>query len=90
MVLFWTDFFAAVGSDFGRISPLLLLILLHHHHLLLLQFEFDYLYGFDFFFFFFGGLVLIYLGSRFRISLNNLMICIDLLWDSREDRGEKE
>ena len=28
------------------------------------------------------------LGSRFRTSLKNLMICINLLLDSREDRGE--
>ena len=30
------------------------------------------------------------LGYKFRISLKNLMICIDLLIDSREDRREKE
>ena len=33
---------------------------------------------------------MINLESRFRISLKNLMICIDLLIDSREDRREKE
>ena len=30
------------------------------------------------------------LGSRFRISLKNLMICIDLLLDSWEDKEERE
>jgi len=30
------------------------------------------------------------LGSRFRISLKNLIICIHLLLDSREDKGEIE
>ena len=33
---------------------------------------------------------MINLESRFRISLKNLMICIDLLIDSREDRRERE
>ena len=42
------------------------------------------------FFFFFKGEVLINLGSRFRINLKNLMICVNLLLDSREDRGERE
>ena len=85
------------SSDFGWISPLLwvvilgenLMLLLLHWHLLLLflQFEFDYLYRFDDFFFFFWEEGLMNLGPRFII---NLMICIDLLLDSREDRGERK
>ena len=33
---------------------------------------------------------MINLGSKFRINLKNLMICVNLLLDSREDRGERE
>ena len=46
--------------------------------------------GLMIFFFFFKGEVLINLGSKFRINLKNLMISVNLLLDSREDRGERE
>ena len=50
--------------------------------------------GLMIFFFFFKGEVLINLGSRFRINLRNLMICVNLLLDSekieeKESRGTK-
>ena len=82
-----SDFIFAIWVVILGSLLLLSLLLLLLHFLLLLQFGFDYLYGFDDFFFLREGLM--NLGYKFRISLKNLMICIGLLLDLREDRRRK-